>query len=224
MSALLTVTVDRQLVGEARPGPGRSLVGRHPDSCVPLSCPWVSWVQLALQDTEYGWLVTNGYRTRMRATSTEIDAIVTPGGSVWIRHGTSMRLTWPELPRELIITLLTPRPKLPMQQVEKLPRGTVTTRMPTLMPALSDQQVRHRMAVLFRHLLLDEDRPENLYRSAAERLAFDDPDKGTNLLKQAANRLIHQLNRERSVGLEGVDSLGHYLVFTSGALSPDDLE
>lgn len=223
MSAVLMATVDRQLVSEVRLGSGRSLMGRHPDSCIPLSYPWVSWVQLALQSGEYGWLATNGYRTRMRATSPDINAVVAPGASVWIRPGAYMQLTWPELPQELIVSVMTRRPKLPvLERVEELPRGDVMTRMPV--PSLSDQQIRHRLAVLFRHLLLDEERPENLYRSAAEELGLDYLDKGANLLKQTANRLIQQLNRERSVGLEGVDALGHYLVFTSSALSPDDIE
>lgn len=246
-NSLLTVSVDRELVGAAHPRPGSHVLGRDPRSCVPLKFGWVSRVQLSIVAGDLGWVVTNGYRTRLAATSPLIDAVVMPGGSVWVGPGDVMQLTWPELPHELVVTIELPRPSLHVPHDKQaagsasgrvgtlvVPVGTQSAPVPRrtegyLVRRLSDQVMRRRMAVLFRHLLLDEERPKNLYRTAAEALGYNAADqkelaKGVNLLKQAVDRLIRQLNRDRSVGLSGVDALGHFLVFTSGALNPDDLE
>lgn len=233
MRSKLTVSVDRELVGEAHLELGCHVLGRDPRSCVRLKFAWVSWVQASIAVGDLGWVVTNGYRTRLTASSALVEAVVMPGGSVWVGPGEVMRLTWPELPHELVVTIKLPRLSLHVPEPVQAPAhaGTLIARPRPgrLAIGLGDQVTRRRMAVLFRHLLLDEARPKNLYRTAALALGYHEDDKedlakGINLLKQAVDRLIKQLNRDRSVGLSGVDALGHFLVFTSGALTPDDLE
>jgi len=226
----LTVSVDREVVGKAHPRPGRHVLGRDPKSCVPLRFAWVSWVQAFIAADDLGWVVTNGYRTRLTAASALVEAVVMPGGSMWVSPGEELRLTWPELPHELVVTIKLPRPSLHVPQQERATGQAHGTRIaPRRTESYLDRVTRRRMAVLFRHLLLDEERPTNLYRTAAVALGYHEDDKdelakGVNLLKQAVDRLVKQLNRDRSVELSGVDALGHFLVFTSGALNPDDLE
>lgn len=99
----LALSVDGEQKDRLKLPPGRHIVGRNPASCVVLDELWISRVQATIDVFPMGWVVTNGYRTRMRAESTQLSAEVRQGGSTWVPAGGDMRLWWPELRHELLL-------------------------------------------------------------------------------------------------------------------------
>jgi hypothetical protein len=81
--------------------------------------------------------------------------------------------------------------------------------------------LRHRMAVLFQHLIDGTDPPRNLYRHASAALGPEDTEAN---LKAATHRLIERINKgRRGHRLEDVEALGYYLVHTTRAVQETDL-
>ena len=79
--------------------------------------------------------------------------------------------------------------------------------------------LRHTMAVLFRHLLTGGPSPRNLYMAAAVEL-----ETTPEAVKQASKRLRDRINRERVQRLEDVKALGHYLITTTRSVTEADLD
>lgn len=246
----LTVSVDGGRRAHVALPLGHYIVGRHPDSCVLLDEEWVSRRQAEIVVLETGWVVTNGFRTRMKAESNLIKAEAGLGGAVWVPTRGTMRLWWPELPHELVLQANAPVEQaaaLPLRPGVRVPKlAGVGTVMPQRhrpvqgaglqahlrqrldgQPAPEDDQLderpfellqKQRLAVLFRHEILGNARPRNLYAVAATSLGVSQAS-----LKQLVHRTLQRLNSSRAVPLASVHALGHYLVHTAEELTADDL-
>lgn len=143
----LTVSIDGQVRAHVLFPLGRFMVGRHADSCVLLEEEWVSRVQAEIIVLEDGWVVTNGYRTRMQAQSQKVQAEAGKGGSVWVPRRGQMRLRWPELPHELLLQVNLPidrAPALPLQPGLRVPRlagvGTLMPRFNRAFPGAEPEE------------------------------------------------------------------------------------
>jgi hypothetical protein len=85
------------------------------------------------------------------------------------------------------------------------------------------------MAELFRHLLIGERAPSNLFASATRRLNGESEKAQTE--KRLTEKRLHnftyqlrdRLNEDRVQPLEKLEELGNYLVFTARALNVGDL-
>lgn len=200
-------------------------IGREEGSEILLTPGWVSRRQASIQVRADGALVMNLSRHVMRATSDVLDATVGSGGAVWVTMGETLNLAWPDLPHPLTCTLAVWSPAM-ARTADELTR--VRRPLPwgqgagTLLPApprlTTSPLLCHRMAVLFRHLLLHEDRPASLYEAAAAELGIT-----VGALKQSVRRLMVQANARRGQPLADVDALGRYLV-VSRTLTVSDLE
>lgn len=248
----LTVLIDDAPTAHVALPLGRYIVGRHPDSCVLLDEAWVSRTQAEIVVLETGWVVTNGFRTRMKAESNLIKAEAGLGGAVWVPTRGTMRLWWPELPHDLVLQVnatVEQAAALPLRPGVRVPKlAGVGTVMPQRVrpvqgaglqahlrerlqgldgeSAPGDQLAerpfelfqKQRLAVLFRHEILGNARPRNLYAVAATSLGVSQAS-----LKQLVHRTLQRLNRGRAVPLASVHALGHYLVHTAEELTADDL-
>lgn len=218
---LLTVKVDDRVIGKKELPSGEHFVGRSEGSCVPLDEEWVSRTQLNIQRQSDGWVVTNGYRTRMRASSSSVEAMVAPGGSLLVHPGEPLELSWPELPHNLTMTLTSFGRRRQLGGQRPRPgHGTLLpfSRQKGRLSRLQFWRHRERLAILFRHLLLGQPRPSNLYTEAAQRSGVSEA-----TLRQLVRRLLLDINDGRAQPLQGVDALGHYLVETTGELRLEHL-
>lgn len=77
-----------------------------------------------------------------------------------------------------------------------------------------DDLTKHRLAIVFRHLIEQTPAPSNLYRTRAAELAMEPAD-----LKNLVNRVRQRNNRERHQDLVDADQFGVYLVDVSQMLS-----
>jgi hypothetical protein len=200
-------------------------IGREEGSEIPLRPAWVSRRQASVQVRADGALVMNLSRQVMRATSDVLNATVERGGTAWATLGETLNLAWPDLPHPLTCTLAVWSPAM-ARTADELPRR----RRPlpwglgagTVLPASPGRSTSplqdHRMAVLFQHLLLHEDRPTALYETAAAELGIT-----VGALKQSVRRIMVQVNADRDQPLTDIDALGRYLV-ASRMLTMSDLE
>jgi hypothetical protein len=77
---------------------------------------------------------------------------------------------------------------------------------------------RYRLAVLFRHVLEGRPAPEPFFPPAVVEAGCT-----MQVLKNLLKETKHQLNRQRGLHLSSYDSLGYYLVHTTGVIRPEHL-
>jgi hypothetical protein len=200
-------------------------IGREEGSEVLLTPSWVSRRQASIQVRADGALVINLSRQVMRATSDVMDATAGRGGRVLVALGETVTVAWPDLPQPLTVTLAVWSPDM-TRTADEFTRGRrqpplglgANTVLPTPMRLTTSPVLCHKMAVLFRHLLLHEDRPTSLYETAAAELGIT-----VGALKQSVRRLIVQINADRGQPLADVDALGRHLV-VSRTITVSDLD
>jgi hypothetical protein len=208
----------------------RVTVGRAEHAGLRVQDSWVSAVQAEFMPLEHGhWIVLNGTRTRLRVKSKRVWVTARPGAATLLERGSygPVTLMWPELDGRLEVQLEYGEgaaPSLPIARDKPSP-GFSRQRNLTAMAgaqARIDGQLRHRMAVLFQHLIDDTEPPSNLYKHASAALGGMETEAN---LKTAAHRLMRRINKQRRTDhpIEDVEALGYYLIHTSKAVAEADL-
>ena len=233
---------------DGRPGPRHLLsakgvtVGRARHAGLHVPEVWVSTVQARLQVHGASVVAVNGTRTRMRVSSRRVKARAERGAAVLLQAGSSgpVVLSWPELDGRLEVHAQWQTGTAPSRPVAA-DRPAVRSPYVGTAAAANDlpiePELRHRMAVLFQHLIDESEPPRNLYRNAAGPLGMTEES-----LKAAANRLMKRINDRRWDSIRGhdharrrddhvrpandlnsVESLGYYLVRMTQVVTEQDL-
>jgi hypothetical protein len=176
-------------------------IGRGLTAAVRLDQPWISTAHVLVRCVGPVWHVENGSWQSMRVRTASptgkelVTADVAPGGHLFLGEGRH-QATWPKLRAGLVVDfriasdLTTSDRQLPYRQDRKLPRPPVYTRS-TAVPLLRrpgllpDRERRHRLAVVYAHLLdVDIPKPKNVYAAAEARFKDAGEDLSADTLKK----------------------------------------
>jgi hypothetical protein len=207
-------------------------VGRSASAGVHLRPGWVSRNLVQLAPCPFGWCAVNGYRAQMR--------VVVPHGETWVATGGGSVLalgqhvlSWPELPHRLEVTVNVTKQSqigLPLARDDPARPKPAYTFKPSLIgpanrlsprrPAIELTPLqRLRMAVLFRHLLKGEPRPQNLTATAAAELGI-----AHDVMKKTVRDVRRSVRRQRQqVDDFDIDQLGRFLVTYAELITEDHL-
>lgn len=206
-------------------------VGRYKFAALRVDLPTVSETQCQLVSADVGWVITNGPRTPMKVTGPLVEAVVQPGGQVLLTAG-AHTVRWPELGADLRLKVrVTGKVGPEVAGVIKDPKPVTmrprhTTQFPLDVVGRSQRQAgersRHRLAVMFKHLILGGEEPTSIYRAALESLAGE----GDRVTGDALRQLVRQETRrvlEAGGPRLDVRGLGTFLVTTTNSLGELDL-
>lgn len=205
----------------------RSRIGRRERHAFSLREEWIPRDLAELIPIQEGWLIENGGRTRMRVRNTWIEgveAFFSQRAMVMLQQGTSV-IDWPELDGSLSLTVTIRNERATDRDIPYAVGSEIDAGRPVAGTNLRGREVemspglKHRMAVLFRHLIERSEPPANLCETAAKRLGTSE-----QAVKNSANRYRQRLNASRGRSLETLEQLGYYLVVTSEAIGTVDLD
>ena len=204
-------------------------LGRRPGSLLPVLEPWMPQLLTTFEGVgKHGWVVTAGTAVTVEVTGARVLARVLPGGSQLLGRG-AWKLLFPTLDHlcRLDVRVYPPDKRQPVD-----PRTLTRPREVDLDHLLVFQAskrtaadmigitptTKHRLAVLYRHLMQDSRAPENLCATAAAELHMEE-----DAVRRLAYRVRDRLNEHRSNPLGTLDDLGDFLVHTGQVLNPDHL-
>lgn len=186
-------------------------IGRGMGWYMPMRAAWCPRELLGLTPIDGGWLAHN-FRDNLvvegpsiRRAELDADAKLLLGVGAWT-------FTWP-LKEELEVSiwvkssLTADQMRLPLAGPAPREREKVGTAR--ALPILSPEE-RQRLAIVFRHLLDDSDKPANLCRERAPLLGTDEAN-----LRAWLNRIRVRTNAAGARGrppLKNVDEMGEYLI------------
>ena len=231
---------DWKQVGPVRLAPegAEVTIGRLATAAVRLDQPWISNQQMIVRCVGPVWHVENGARHPMRVHSVAPDgrhlvtAEVIPGGHLYLGEGTH-RVSWPKLRRGLIVTLRISscfsmeELALPRRLDRKLARPPryVRSLRPLLLRragVLSERERRHRLAVIFAHLLdPNVPKPRNVYAAAEARFKDDGVHLSADTLKKFVKDSWENVDVDRGTAFH-VHEFGALLV-ELGQIGKEDL-
>jgi hypothetical protein len=206
-------------------------IGRHERSLFDIREPWMPQllVEIRLADTD-GWMVIAGTGVTMNVTGPRVRASVMPGGLQFVGRG-AWAITFPTLDHlcRLDVRIFSIDRNQPFE-TEELSRPRELGWQDLLDTYSRPKQTsadrigmtpltRHRLAVLFRHLLEDRPTPDNLCAAAGASLDMDE-----DSVRRVAYRIRDRLNAFRSNEIKTLEELGDFLVFTGQVLNPDHLD
>lgn len=213
MRAILTVTVAGREPEHRRLPEAEVSVGRGMGWGLRAADSWCSRSLLDLEPTERGWLAYNHHDGLEVMGPRIVEARFRSGAFVLLTRGTwslswSARLT---LGVDVATSLTAEQRALPIAPEAFDPDLFEGTDPLTL--ALRPED-KHRVAVLFRHLLERTEPPANLARAAAA-----DLDLGEAVLRAYANTLRRRVSEVAHVPLPIVEDLGEYLIRRQGLVT-----
>ncbi len=227
LRAELSVVVGGNPLGRwALPTKQNTVIGRSTGSAIRLRPGWCPRFLATLMPIEGGWLMLNGTRARVQVSSRWVSSAywALPGAVIMLQPGRWL-LRW-ELDDECRAEVLIshPRPGAVERLVFALSAvpGKAKLEQATLLAGTQlelEPATRHRLAVLFRYLIEDEPAPSNLCAAAAEQLG-----RTETQIRNSAYRVRDRLNTMRPAQIHTLEELGNYLVHTSLAIGPDDLD
>ena len=175
-----------------------------------------------------GWILENGKRTRLLATSIfALDARFGPGARVLLQPA-DWKLTWDlDVRCEMKVSI---RPDSVYGERLRVARDSVgrgPAKAASWLEARTDVAAenvdltplqRRRLGALFAYLIEGEPKPANLLAAAAERT-------GDTVVQITGSwvKVLEKINRQRVVELRGLEDLGYHLVEVAGVLGPDDV-
>jgi len=229
-----SVSLDFGQVGRWRlPRTSTVLVGRLTGAGISLRPEWAPRRLCRLEPVRDGWL-HNDSRTRLRAESLWVTGGVFEPRAIVLLQSGRWCLSW-DLDGDCRLDVSIRRPsakasRLPFALDAVVGRALVED-MPATHFAATDLALsplaRYRLAVLFEHLILADDPPENLYAAYADRFhRRDDPrwEQARLQVKSTAVKTRDRLNRARPHNpLRDVADLGYYLVTVTETLREEDL-
>ena len=217
MKAVLTVHVGGR-DSEARRLPDEDIVvGRGMGWGFRRDDTWCSRMLLDLEPTERGWVAYNHQDGLAVQGPQVVEARYNKGAFVLLGRG-SWVLSWDtrfRLVLEVLPTLTAELAALPLATATLELDALMSTDPTTLGLSRTD---KHRLAVLFRHLLERRPAPANLARAAAEHLDMTEP-----VVRAYANAVRRRVSQIGHVDLPTVDALGDYLVHVRGIVTRADL-
>lgn len=200
-------------------------VGRSSSSGIRLLPDWAPRLLCTFVPTDEGWLLRNGARTRLVTESKWTrSAQFEPGALVMLQIGV-WALTWQldgccsaevhisHRPTARQLALPWPRGGLGGDQG----LGTYVAADPERLRL--SPEVRHKLAVLYRHEFSGERAPGNLCEAAAGPLGVT-----AAAVKVTAKRVQDRVNMHRQAQLTNLQDLGYYLVNVAYAITEDDLD
>lgn len=213
-------------------------IGRGLAAAVRLEQPWISTAQVLVKCIGPLWHVENGgrhlmhVRTATPAGKELVNADVAPGGHLFLGEG-QHQATWPKLRAGLVVdfniasALTTSDQQLPHRQDQKFNRQPMYVRsaLPQLLRRpgpLTERARRHRLAVVYAHLLdADIPIPRNIYAAAEARFKDAGVDLSADTLKKFVKDSWEALDIDRPETFR-VHEFGELLV-ELGQITPKDL-
>lgn len=206
-------------------------VGRRERFALELQPQWVPRDLGTFTPVDDGWLFTNSSRALMRLESELVltgSAGFRPQAMVMLQRG-DHRITWEGLERPLAVSVTVRTRRLDDQRMPYVLDSALDTNVDGrqggagsylgVTDAPMSAVLRHRLAVLYRHLIEGEPEPRNLLASRASALGISEEE-----LQRTAHRCRRRLNVVRALDLQSLEELGEYLVLKNDELARDDLD
>lgn len=224
LNATVRVTGGAEALGRWRlPRRSSTTLGRAKGSAIQLRGQWVPGRLAVLEPQGFGWLMRNGYSTRVVVRGPGLrGARFEPGGVAALIAG-EWEIHWAldqSLRAEVSINKAPAPADLPWALNPTIPvhdqqHGTAYAADRQMF----SQAELHLLAVLFAYEFEAVTPPRNICQAAAEALSLT-----SSQVKNSANTVRRRINKKRHTDLETLEELGFYLVHTARVLSEDDLD
>lgn len=226
--AEITVRVEYDTVGPLLlPHDEPVTLGRSEQCGLRADHPSVSRTLAVLDPSARGWVLENGKRTRVRATSPFIvEASFAPGAQVLLQPA-DWTLTWDlDVLTEASIRYRrtshgeqfpTARDLVPTAADNTDPKQFIGTDVAGHRLQLTDLQ-RRRLGALFAYQIEGRPKPDQLIQAAAK-LSGD----SISQINSTWVKVREYVNRHRDIRIESIEDLGYHLVEVAGVIGLEDL-